>query len=292
MEITHVRNSDIDRVRWDSCIAQSNNQLTYAYSWYLDIVSPHWEALVTSDYEYVMPLPVKRRYKIPYLVQPILTQQLGIFSRSEINEDLVEEFIKGIPYFSYELNLNDHNFCSKALVFPNFLLNLQQPYKQIVAMYTKNTQRNIEKATKLNLKVQSDISVDEFLNFYSSVEKKYLPVRMSVLEKLLKMGVSLNTLSIYGVFSTNNKLIAGLCLLNSPRRLTYLLPVSDNEGKTSLAMFLLIDSLIKKEAGKEKILDFEGSVIDGIARFYRGFGAKNKPYYILKRFRPSFLIGK
>ena len=29
-----------------------------------------------------------------------------------------------------------------------------------------------------------------------------------------------------------------------------------------------------------------------VARLYSGFGAKNKPYYILKRFRPSFLVGK
>jgi hypothetical protein len=292
MEIIHTRNTDIDRVRWDCCIAQSCNQLTYAYSWYLDIVSPHWEALISTDYEYVMPLPVKRRYKIPYLVQPILTQQLGIFSKFEITENLVDEFIKGIPYFSYELNLNDHNFCSKALIFPNFLLNLHRPYNQIMAMYTKNTQRNIEKAKKLNLRIKSDISVDDFLTFYASVEKQYQTVRISVLEKLLKMGVSVNALKIYGVYSSTDKLIAGLCLLNSPRRLTYLLPASDKEGKTSSAMFLLIDSLIKNEADKEKVLDFEGSVIEGIARFYRGFGAKNKPYYILKRFRPSFLIGR
>jgi hypothetical protein len=57
-------------------------------------------------------------------------------------------------------------------------------------------------------------------------------------------------------------------------------------------MFLLIDKLIQKESGKLLSLDFEGSRIEGIARFYSGFGATNHPYYILKRMRPSFLIGK
>jgi len=292
MKITHLRNNAIDRVRWDSCIANSDNQLTYAYSWYLDIVSPHWEALITDDYEHVMPLPVKKRYKIPYLVQPVLTQQLGIFSNHKITEQTVEEFIKEIPYFSYELNLNEHNQYSKALVFPNYLLDLNHTHKQISSLYSKNTFRNIEKSKKLNLKVQTDIPIEEFINFYSSVEKKYLAVRQNVLEKLIKNGISAMAISLYGVYSAEGSLIAGLCLLNSHNRLTYLLPVSNSEGKSSSAMFLLIDFLIRKESGKAQILDFEGSRIDGIARFYRGFGAKNHPYYILKRFRPSFLIGK
>jgi hypothetical protein len=38
-----------------------------------------WEALVADDYEYVMPLRYKTKYAIPYLVQPILTQQLAFF---------------------------------------------------------------------------------------------------------------------------------------------------------------------------------------------------------------------
>ena len=292
MKIIHLRNEAIDRERWDSCIALSGNQLTYAFTWYLDVVSPQWEALVSNDYEYIMPLPVKRRYKVPYLVQPILTQQLGVFSKSQITEKIVEEFIKEIPYFSYELNFNDENFYPKALIFPNFLLNLHQNYTDIKAKYTKNTQRNIEKAIKLDLKIKTELSLDEFLEFYSSIEKNFLTVRHSVLEKLLKIGVSVNAVKIYGIYSSNNKLIAGICLLRSPKRLTYLLPASNNEGKTSSAMFLLIDKLIQENAGKDKVFDFEGSSVEGIARFYRGFGAKNKPYYILKRFRPSFLIGK
>jgi len=292
MKITHLRNNAIDRERWDSCIAQSNNQLTYAYSWYLDVVAPHWEALISDDYEHVMPLPVKRRYKVSYLVQPILTQQLGIFSKSEINETLVENFIKEIPYFSYELNLNEGNLYTKALVYPNFLLDLHHTYSEIAAIYSKNTVRNIGKAKKLELKIQVGLSSNEFLGFYSTIEKQFISVRHSVLDKLIKTGITKNALTIYGVRSADDELIAGLCLLHSENRLTYLLPVSNHEGKASSAMFLLIDHLIKNEAGKNKVFDFEGSQIEGIARLYRGFGAKNHPYFILKRFRPSFLISK
>ena len=144
MKIIHLENKAIDFNRWDHAISQSNNQLVYASSWYLNVVSPQWEALVTADYEFVMPLPVKSRYKIPYLVQPVLTQQLGIFSKHSITEKIVKEFIKEIPYFSYELALNESNFYGKALIYPNFILDLTADYKQLYSNFSKNTQNGLK----------------------------------------------------------------------------------------------------------------------------------------------------
>lgn len=292
MQLKHLRNSSIDYTRWDKCISESQNPLSYAYSWYLDVVSPGWEALVSEDYEYLMPLPVKSKYKISYLVQPILTQQLGIFSKLDINESIVEGFIKEIPYYSYELNLNEQNFHSKAFIYPNFLLNLNKPYERIASHYSKNTQRNIDKAIKLNLTIKKNIPVEDFLNFYHSVDKQFISVQKQTLEQLIVTGISEKSITLYGVYSFTNELVASLCILHSINRLTYLLPISNAEGKTSSAMFFLIDFLIREESEKNTTLDFEGSSIEGIARFYRSFGAKNQPYYILKRFRPSYLVRK
>jgi len=57
-------------------------------------------------------------------------------------------------------------------------------------------------------------------------------------------------------------------------------------------MFQLIDTVIKNNAEKEIIFDFEGSRNEGIARFFKGFGAINQQFFIIKRLRPAFLIGK
>ncbi len=292
MQLKHLRNSAIDYARWDACIAQSHNHLAYAFTWFLDIVSPGWEALITENYDYVMPLPTKSKYKIPYLVQPVLTQQLGIFSKNEINDEIVVEFVKEIPYYSYEINLNERNFHPKALIFPNYMLSLKQTYEDILSGYSKNNQRNLDKARKLKLKVKFDINISEFLKLYYSTAKEFKPVSQRLIEKLILVGRAEKAIRLFGVYSIDNELIAGVCLLQSNQRITYLLPVSNELGKTSSAMFLLIDELIRAEAEKDLTLDFEGSRIEGIARFYRGFGAKNHPYYILKQMRPSFLINK
>ena len=292
MQIKHLQHKDIDYSRWDECITQSHNQLTYAHSWYLDIVSPNWEALVMDNYEYIMPLPIKRKYGIPYLVQPIFVQQLGIFSKHKIEKSIIDLFIKQIRIFSYELNFNNNNCHADALAYPNYVLDLNKSYTEIAAHYSKNTLRNIEKAVKSNLKIEPELPINDFISFYHTEDKNYQSTHKLIAENLLQKGISENKIKLLGVFSSEHKLIATLCILNSNNRITYLLPVSSSEGKSLSAMFLLIDFIIRKESNTANILDFEGSSIEGSARFYKGFGAINQPYYILKQFRPSFLTGK
>jgi hypothetical protein len=292
MPIKHLEHSEIDYEKWNKSILHAKNQLVYAETWYLDIVSPDWEALVADDYEYVMPLPVKTKYAIPYLVQPILTQQLGIFSASEISEIIIKEFLKKIPYPSYELNFNEENFIPEAEAFPNYILSLRPSYEQLRAKFSKNTRRNIEKAQQAGLQVRDFLSVNDFLNFYYSLEKKFIFPERSLLEMLIGKGKERNAVDIFGIFSPHNELIATLCMIHSKKRFTYWIPVSNAVGKKTSAMFLLVDEIIRQNAESEAILDFEGSRIEGIARFYKGFGSEYKPYYVLKRFRPSFLVGK
>ena len=62
MQIRHLRHNKIDYVLWDKCITNAKNCLVYASTWYLDVVSPGWEALVTSDYKYIMPLSPKAHH--------------------------------------------------------------------------------------------------------------------------------------------------------------------------------------------------------------------------------------
>jgi hypothetical protein len=55
-------------------------------------------------------------------------------------------------------------------------------------------------------------------------------------------------------------------------------------------MFLLIDTFIQNNSGKNLILDFEGSNIPGIARFYKGFGAMAETYYSVHQNRLPRLL--
>jgi hypothetical protein len=292
MQIIHLQHKDIDMNRWDQCISESINQLTYTFSWYLNIVCPGWEALIAGDYEFVMPIPVKRKYHLPYVVQPYFTQQLGVFSKNPVNEEILKQFIKSIPYYSYQLNLNEQNKNSEIEVLPNYILNLNTAYNLIASKYSKNTQRNIEKAHKNSLTIDTELNSSDFIEFYKVTQKNYQQGQGEILRQLIEAGKVNQSINLFGIRNKENELIAALCILISSNRMTYLLPASNIEGKKTSAMFLLIDKIIRQNAEKKIILDFEGSQIEGIARFYKGFGAENQPYFMVKRFRPSYLIGR
>lgn len=292
MLIRHLAHKSIDKEKWDQVISAATNGLIYAKSWYLDIVSPNWEALVSENYTYVFPIPIKRKYKLPYIVQPHLAQQLGIFSNQSITVDIIRLFIQKLPSYSYELNLNEHNLLPGLNGEPNYILNLSKSYKELANSYSKNTIRNIDKAQKLKLKIIDEISLDSFISFYQETSKTYKAIDAECLEKLILAGKQHTEIKLCGVFNASDEMIAALCYTEFKQRITYLVPVSNEMGKKEFAMFYLVDEIIRKEAAKDKLLDFEGSKIEGVARFYKGFGAKNHPYYILKKLRPAFLIGR
>ena len=86
--IRYFKHREIDKEKWDACINQSLNGRFYVLSWFLDIVSPGWEGLVEDDYVAVFPVPRKRKYGIPYLIQPMHLKFLDIYStRQELSKD-------------------------------------------------------------------------------------------------------------------------------------------------------------------------------------------------------------
>jgi len=282
MEIKHLTHTEINIQKWDACIQNACNSLVYAESWYLDIVSPSWEALILGDYEYVMPLPVKRKYGISFLVQPPLTQQLGIFSKNSIDNNMVESFINKIPYRSYHLNFNEQNPFQKGELQPNFVLNLNKDEQTIFSNYSTNTKRNIKKARNSNIEIKTDVSAKDFLTFYCSTEKNYPVDPETKVKKLIEESFRREKTILYGAYNIKNELVSTLCLLHSPQRLIYLLPVSNEEGKENLAMFRMVDIIIQNYMNNNLLLDFYGSNVKSIARFYESFGAEINYYYSIK----------
>ena len=81
-----------------------------------------------------------------------------------------------------------------------------------------------------------------------------------------------------GVYGQYNELCAVGFFIESHGRIINILPATNEEGRKTSAMFLIVDEIIKSHADKYVLFDFEGSMVENIARFYQGFGAKAVPY--------------
>jgi len=283
--IRFLQHYEIDRIAWDNCIENSQQGLIYGLSWYLDLVSPGWCALAENDYEAVMPLPVKKKFGINYIIQPVYAQQLGIFSATQVSAEKVSEFISAIPdkykFLAVNLNFANH-FVSgdfKLRSNANYELSLEPDYDYLYRTFSSNTQRNIQKAVGLNINFEG--TADELIELKTENTAKG---RRRLPAEYIKKFVSVfleNGKGFICKASVDDKPCAAVFFIYHNKRIYYLIPVSNPTGKEKKAMFAIIDLLIQKFAGSNLVLDFEGSNIPGLARFFEGFAAENVNYSTL-----------
>lgn len=292
MEIQYLSHQQIDKKRWDQLISHAFGGTLYAQSWYLDAVCPGWQALATTDYSRVMPLTSRRKYGLSYLFQPLLSQQLGIFSRSHLKPEEVDEFIGMIPpvFKLIEITLNDHN--PPGILFPidkhtTCRLNLNISYTQIQERYSENTRRNLKKATLENLRFRTNITLQEFMELLQKdksaganilIRNKNRPALLRLIPTLINRSAGM----ICGVRNRHGDLLASALIGQEKGFHYYLAPAMNEEGREARAMFYLIDRYIHLHAGLPAIFDFEGSDIESVARFYKGFGAAPAIYTSLR----------
>ncbi|MBQ0007957.1 MAG: hypothetical protein KBT40_04490 [bacterium] len=259
-------NNAIDRTKWDKLVSVSGQP--YALSWWLDIVSPKWKALVEDDYQAVMPLPVKRRFGITYLVQPRFTQQLGLFGDGDINA-----FLRKIPYLSYDFNLNYTNSYngSHSLTHINYIMDGSKGPDN-------NTQRNVKRSQNLEYK---PINVETFMDFWTQHNGHLADPQL--LKSLINSCNEHNMSRIDAAYF-EERIVSALFSICTTSRYVTLAPVSSPEGLQCRAMFGLMSRLIEQRG--ERIIDFEGSMIPGVARFYRGLGGVEQPHLRIWRLSP------
>jgi hypothetical protein len=283
--IKYIPQHLVERDKYDRCISRAKNSRIYAFSWYLDCVSEKWDVLMSDSYSKVMPLPCRKKYGINYIYMPSWTQQLGVFSEEEITADEVLAFIKHIPgkFVLVDYMLNASNPINRFSVDQriNYTLALNQGFDEICKGFNKNRQR-ISKLSFEEFFIDKNGSAEDFLRF---VENEIMSYQLSKdgLRKIRNLLMAdKDHIGIWNVFK-QEKYVGGLIWLKDEHRITYLFPVVKEEARKEHMNTLLVLELIRDHQNTDKILDFEGSMIPGVSRFYKSFGAGMETYHMYKK---------
>jgi len=280
-----VLNRELDIVKYNNCIAKAVNSRIYAFSWYLNCVTDNWDALVLNNYEAVMPLPKRKKLGLNYIYLPPWSQQLGVFSERKIDNEQIRMFLKAIPkkfiLVDYFLNSGNRIENKYTIKKDNYILSLNADFETIKKAYNKNRKR-ISNKNYSDLEVKKRGNRDSFLSFYKTQEMDF-KTHKDTFEKLETLLKTENKAVNIWTVSRKGKLIAGLVWLKDKHRITYLAPVANKEAKDRNATTYLINELIKTHQNTNLILDFEGSMVEGVARFYKSFGTKKETYYWYKK---------
>jgi hypothetical protein len=288
--IRHLTYESIDKTQWDLCIEQSLNSMIYGYSWYLDSVAPKWEGLVLNDYEAVMPLVWNEKLFTRYLYQPFFTQQLGLFYKTPAAHDRLIDFIKAIPasYKFIDINLNENNDLLhtdfELRKRKNYVLELEKPYARLQKGYDDHCKRNLKKAKKYThtiRPVETEVAVRFYRKYKGEATTVIGPQDYKRLKTLLEKAEQKGMLLVRGVYNDVDELLATGIFLISKGRIIYLIGSASSKGREARAMYTLFDNIILQFSEQPIILDFEGSEIPGIARFFKGFGPEKRSYFKL-----------
>jgi hypothetical protein len=298
--IRYIERKNIEDDKWNACIDKAFNGNLYGYSWFLDIVSEGWDALVENDYERVFPLVFKKKFGISWIYQPFFTQQLGLYSTTKLDSESLSAFIKAIPqaFRRISINLNTLNKATgkefKFIPQINHELDLIHSYEKIRAGYSENLLRNIKKAEKAGLTIVKNIKPDDIIDLFRQNrgkdishlrDKDYIRIKRIAYTSMYK-GLA----NIQGVYDMQNQLVAGAFFIRSNNKAIFLFSGLGEEGRKAGAMPFLIDSFIQNHAGQHLTFDFDGSNDPDLARFYKSFGSKECVYQRLEINRLPLLI--
>lgn len=278
--IKYLKNSEIDRAKWNLCVANASNASFYALAEVLDITSPNWDALVYLDYQAVFPLPWRKKMGIKYIYPPFFSTQLGLYSHQLLD---VSQFINAIPKsFRYqELKLNTFFQIPEAQYSARknktYCLNLSRPYEELAQSFSKNHQRNIQKANQNSLTLikagDTQSIIDLFIANKGGISS-FVHADYQTLHRLMSHFLAIGKAEVWSVYDEKNTLCAGGFFITEFGKTVFMFSGSDEVAKERRAMFFLFDQYIQAHASSNIVLDFGGSNDENLARFYAGFGSK------------------
>ncbi|MBE9464120.1 GNAT family N-acetyltransferase [Dyadobacter subterraneus] len=296
--------SEINDARWNELIAKSGQSVIYGFSWYLDIVCDNWKALVwpsTDNYQIVMPLPIKRKWNIEVVQQPLFCQYLGLFSIENLTDQQLDLFLKGLSssfsYISaYHFNPDNssllqnvlHQF-SKFEVRQNhtFWLSLSGSSSEIWAKYSSDRKANLKRGVRFEWVISPGEDIELLIHLFKEhhasginggvSDKAYTMLSDMVASLKLRDAIEVLYAQIGGTVH------AGVLFVRTGNKVIFLFNAADEIGRRGNARTILLDHYFQSNSERPITFDFESPQLKSIASFYKSFGADPIPYFSVRK---------
>lgn len=286
-------------------IIETNN--LFEQSWWLDIVAEgRWQYIVIEEEgEIVARLPyvIKKIWYGTIIEMPILTQTLGFWIK-EVSDKNAEnlsfqnknilKILEKLPQCKYfKIRIAPENKyvlpfiwkgCSVKTVFSYRIEDLKD-LDNIYTNFSKTAKKNIksaEKKVKLRYDLDEKILIEMLDITFAHQGRKY-PNSKEVIKKIVTEAKKNDACRLIAAEDSLGNVHACSLFVYDKKVCYYLISGSNPQFRTSGAQTLILWDAIKFAATRSKIFDFEGSMIEGIEKFFRQFGGVPIPYYEVRK---------
>ncbi len=252
----------------------------------------------------------KKRYGLTLITMPKLTQFLGPYIKYPENQkyykklswekEIMNYFIDNLPKFDY-LNMNMHYNMTNWLPFywKGFKQTTRYTYvienmsiDDLEKNFESDIRRRKKKALKLGIQV---IEIDDIEKFYQLNEMTFkrknikIPYNFEFVKRLYNKCKENNAVKMYFA-KYQDEVIAANFLVYDDSTVYYLMGAIDPNKKDLGGMDIVQFESIKFALKNGRKFDFEGSMIEDIEKYFRSFGAIQKPYFTLHKINSKPLV--
>jgi hypothetical protein len=304
-------NPEIDRNAWIALLQGSAQGAIYAHPDFMDVVAPGWQGIeVWNDRRLVaiMPLHIKSKGFFRYSLQPSFCQFWGIFFASDglvspykhfsrtrkIVKAVVEALPTGIrwflhgfaPEFDYPLPFHWAGFQLQTRY--TYRIDLRAGFAVAEGGFGNDTKYDIRKASEGGIQVSHGSTCEELIRLahenHAAGKHLLRPDQSRTLERLTPVLLQHRLGMLLEAKSPTGKVVAAALFAHFSGKVSYLVSAQEPSTKARGAMTLLLSKAIEESAANNHLVfDFEGSLIEGIEGFFRGFGGTPVPYLMIEK---------
>lgn len=271
--------------------------------WWLDVVAPNaWATAEVLDGGRVMacmPYTFRRRFGLNFIEMPPLTQVLGPIepdyqgkyaNRLARQKDVYDGLMAALP--NYDLfRQSFHSGVTNWLPFYwrgfaqstryTYRLDLSLPKDALWAGTQDRVRTDIRKAQR-KLKLREESDPDRFLDVIALTFQRQgmrLPYEAAMIRRLFDQAPRHARMRVLAAEDQHGAIHGVALFVGDEDCVYYLLGGADPNLRNSGCQSLLLWEGICWAATFSRVFDFEGSMLEGVERFVRGFGAQQTPYF-------------
>ncbi|MEM0996235.1 MAG: GNAT family N-acetyltransferase [Bacteroidota bacterium] len=301
---------DVDREGWKALLGSCAYANFFVDPAYMDLIAPDWSGIELRDRDArllaVMPLELKRKGPFTYAVQPPLSQYWGIFFADVVPEGIYKQYswkgkaIKAIldaiprqiryflynfaPAFDYPLPFHWANYQLRTRY--TYQIDLTRDADELRGEFAKNTRYDLRRSATYAEHIRTTRDVSALKRLFSAYARAGKPlIKASEMDPFFRIMDLLQDqgAEILEVAPPGKPVIAAGVFVHYRDRTTYLVSAVDPAHKKTGVMTVLLWTALQRARERSRIFDFEGSMIEGIEGFFRGFGARPIPYLNIEK---------
>ncbi len=276
--------------------------------WWLDIVAKDsWREICLEEAGKIkarLPYVYKKGLLGYEITMPKLTQTLGIWMQDMLKnqgnkylteqKDIINQILEQLPRArNIRICLDSH--CSYILPyywrgftvvpFCSYRFKDLSDLDKIYANFGKVVKKNI-KSAKNKVIINDETNVEQLYEMLTKTfknQKRKYPIQRELIQKIVSECEKRNAGKMLSAIDEDGNVHASSYFVYDQNVCYYLISGSNPEFRSSGAQTLILWEGIQFAAKVSRAFDFEGSMIEGIENFFRGFGGELIINYEIKK---------